>query len=349
MSRAHPRPRQDCDAFKPIPGQFVADIVLQKFRPLDAGVFGQPQQPALLADQAAVDLVELLDQLLDAHVVKSYPFDLPDHFALELVVAALGHAGQRLALAQSVDALVLQLLELLVQFGDGVEDRQYARLQLGLHRGQRNRAFLALGLLAGEIAVNLGEIACLALRVLPGSDFLFGFDGRGRRRRNHGRRRLLEPAAAISGVEIDDVAQQQPVLVQCLAPGDDRADCQRIFANPADHHLAPGLDPLGDGDLALARQQFDRAHLAQIHAHRIVGAADIVVVEIASRLAVGSVSFGCGRLLALLALDNVDAQFGQHRHRVLDLLRRHLIGWQGGVQFVIGQVAALLDRGPASS
>ena len=56
---------------------------------------------------------------------------------------------------------------------------------------------------------------------------------------------------------------------------------QRAFAHAADHHVAAGLDALGDGDLALAGQQLDRAHLAQIHAHRIVGAADIVVVEIA--------------------------------------------------------------------
>jgi hypothetical protein len=41
---------------------------------------------------------------------------------------------------------------------------------------------------------------------------------------------------------------------------------------PGDHRLAAGLDALGDGDLALARQQLHRAHLAQIHAHRIVGA-----------------------------------------------------------------------------
>src|SRR5699024_12465660 len=36
--------------------------------------------------------------------------------------------------------------------------------------------------------------------------------------------------------------------------------------------LAAGLDALGDRDLALAREQFDGAHLAQIHAHGIVGA-----------------------------------------------------------------------------
>ena len=49
-----------------------------------------------------------------------------------------------------------------------------------------------------------------------------------------------------------------------------------------------------------------------------------------------------GRLLALLALDDVDAELGEHRHRVLDLLRGHLVLRQRGVQLVIGQIAALL-------
>ncbi len=45
-----------------------------------------------------------------------------------------------------------------------------------------------------------------------------------------------------------------------------------LSQRPGDHRLAAGLDALGDGDFALARQQLDRAHLAQIHAHGIVGA-----------------------------------------------------------------------------
>src|SRR5438552_329670 len=38
--------------------------------------------------------------------------------------------------------------------------------------------------------------------------------------------------------------------------------------------VLPFLDPLGEGDLALTRQEGDAAHLAQIEAHRILGAAD---------------------------------------------------------------------------
>ena len=52
-----------------------------------------------------------------------------------------------------------------------------------------------------------------------------------------------------------------------------------------------------------------------------------------------------GGLLGLLALDDVDADLGEHRHRVLDLLGGHLLRRQRRVQLVIGDVAALLAAG----
>src|SRR4029453_13158085 len=91
--------------------------------------------------------------------------------------------------------------------------------------------------------------------------------------------------AAIGGVEVDDVAQQHLSRDQLVAPADERAIGGRALADAADHHVAAGLDALGDGDFALARQQLHAAHLAQIHAHGIVGAADIVVVDVAGGLA----------------------------------------------------------------
>jgi hypothetical protein len=44
------------------------------------------------------------------------------------------------------------------------------------------------------------------------------------------------------------------------------------LAESRDHGFAAGLDPLGDGDLALTRKKFHRAHFAEIHAHGVVGA-----------------------------------------------------------------------------
>ncbi len=85
-------------------------------------------------------------------------------------------------------------------------------------------------------------------------------------------RRLLAVGAGVGRFEVDDVAQQDLGLVEFVAPDDDRLEGQRALAQARDHRLAAGLDALGDGDFALARQKLDRAHLAQIHAHRIVGA-----------------------------------------------------------------------------
>src|SRR3546814_6798126 len=76
---------------------------------------------------------------------------------------------------------------------------------------------------------------------------------------------VLGRPAAVGGVEVDDVAQQDAALDERLAPRQQGADGQRALADAADHLLAAGLDALGDGDLALARQQFHRAHRSEEH------------------------------------------------------------------------------------
>ena len=93
----------------------------------------------------------------------------------------------------------------------------------------------------------------------------------------------------------------RPAL-SCVVPGDDRLEGQRALAQPADHHVAAGLDALGDGDLALARQQLDAAHLAQVHADRVVGAAEALLVDVAGRLLVL-----LGLVLGLLGLGDAGA------------------------------------------
>ena len=246
--------------------------------------------------------------------------------------------GRVVPLATETMPLVLQLVELFVDVGDLVEDRDDARPQLRLHRRQRDRAFLALGVFTLGFGALGYDFFFLALGLFLAGG---GFDGR----HQHHRRRvglIGDYRRGVGCVEVDDVAQQHLAFAERVAPQHQRAHGQRAFADAADHHLAPGLDALGDGDLALARQQLDRAHLAQVHAHRVVGAADIVVVEIAAGLGLAVLGLGRGGLLGVLVLDDVDAELGEHRHRVLDLLGRHLLGRQRGVQFVIGEVAALL-------
>ena len=68
--------------------------------------------------------------------------------------------------------------------------------------------------------------------------------------------------------------QEHIAVIQFIAPDGDGLEGERALAQAGDHRLAAGLNTLGDGDLALAREQANRAHLTQIHAHRVVGALD---------------------------------------------------------------------------
>ena len=93
--------------------------------------------------------------------------------------------------------------------------------------------------------------------------------------------RLPRPRRLLGGralrqhrVKIEDFAQLHRAVVEGVRPFDDRVEGDRAFAQAPDHDVAAGLDALGDGDFAFAAEQFDRAHLAQVHAHRVVGAVD---------------------------------------------------------------------------
>ena len=262
--------------------------------------------------------------------------------------------------------MVLELAELLVVGGDEVEGLEHLGLELGLHGGERKRI---LEIVLFVVEFFLGD--ALAILVVAG-----GWRCRGRRCvavaamtgrlavhafRQRLRRRGLGVRALIGGFEIDDVAEQNLAFVQLVAPDDDGLEGERAFAKPRDHRLAACLDALGDGDLALARQKLDGAHLAQIHAYRIVGALG----RLGLGLGLGDGGYGGDgarrgfrgggallRLLGLVGVDDVDAHVGKHRHGVLDLLGRDFLGREHLVQLVIGDEPAglrrldqLLDRG----
>src|SRR5262249_46771055 len=117
-------------------------------------------------------------------------------------------------------------------------------------------------------------------------------------------------------------AQEHLSLVELVAPDDDGLEGERTLAQAGDHRLAAGLDALGNGDLALARQKLHRAHFAQVHAHRIIRAfgrlrpsRDLLLnLDEFAALASGLFLGLRARLLFLFArlLDDVDAHLAEH-------------------------------------
>ncbi len=111
------------------------------------------------------------------------------------------------------------------------------------------------------------------------------------------------------------------------------------------------LDPLGDLDLAFARQELDRAHLAHVHAHRIGRAAELGIERRRSGFGFlldvlgghGGRRFGHQQRLGVggLVVD-LDAHVADHRDDALDLLGVEDVVGQVVVDLGVRQVAALL-------
>ncbi len=298
------------------------------------------------------------------------------------------------------DVLLLQAAQALEAVGDVVEGLDHFRLQLGLDRGERQRILhvvfvvIALGGGLGRILRLLAVLARFARRAwctwrhcatlngvaaagaaggaaggcttckcgTPGTGVAPGTCATGLPSGPiTGGCIFLRVGAGVGRFQVDDVAQEDFAVVQLVAPDDDGLEGQRAFAEAGDHRLAAGLDALGDGDFAFARQQFDGAHFAQIHAHGIVGALGrLLLFGGGERFGFRLDDLGAGVLLVVvgdhlvgglllafvvvgvLGLDHVDAHLAEHGEGVLDLLGGDLLGGHHGVELFVGDEAALL-------
>ncbi len=72
-------------------------------------------------------------------------------------------------------------------------------------------------------------------------------------------------------VEDHDFFDIAHAALEVFAQRHDLANHNRRTRNGLEHAHLPALNALGDFDFALAREQRNRAHFAQIHAHRVIG------------------------------------------------------------------------------
>ena len=333
--------------------------MLKKFLTLDLGVGGHAQQLAFGRDQPPIKAVELFHQIFDAVVVEMHVLHKIDQLLAQLAVALFLSRLDLVALVDGFQTGDLQLVEFFVGFVDLLEGFNDFRRQLGFQLSERQVLFLAVfviviavtgcasPIVARRAALSFfrfGLFRAFGGSTLPGVGFAAAFV-LGVLIRLVG---SLSGPAAVGGVQVNNIAQQHFLGDQRVMPLHDGADGQRAFADATDHHFTAGLNALGDSDLAFARQQFDRTHFAQVHADRVVGAAQVGFVDVAflgARAFSIRNAFGGGRFFAVFAFDDIDAHFRQHGHGVFDLFRRDLVGGKRRVEVVIGDIPPRLAFG----
>ena len=129
------------DAPQPFRVQLLALIFLQEHFARNLVGLGQAHEPAFERVEPLVDVVELLDQRLDARIVERQRLHIGDDLIAQLLVAALLRGRERGLVA---DFLVLQLAQRLVGLGDAVEGLEHLRLELGFHRRERDARIVVL-------------------------------------------------------------------------------------------------------------------------------------------------------------------------------------------------------------
>ena len=124
-------------AVEPERVELRTQIVLEEILARHAMALGEPHQAALAADEALVDVVELLDQRVDARLVQPQRFHLADDLVLQLLIVAFLRGRERLPFELELDILILQPAQALVGVGDGVEGLDHLGLELRLDCGDR--------------------------------------------------------------------------------------------------------------------------------------------------------------------------------------------------------------------
>ncbi len=146
-------------------------------------------------------------------------------------------------------------------------------------------------------------------------------------------------------VEEHDFLDGAHAALQVLADGDDFADDDRRARQRLEHAQLATLNALGDFNFAFAREQRNRAHLAQIHADGIVGFFQRAGRQIKFNVLAGfhlTSNFLSDRHLG--PLQHIDALGADGGQQVIEIVGRMHIVRDKVVHLVIGEVALLFAR-----
>ena len=146
-------------------------------------------------------------------------------------------------------------------------------------------------------------------------------------------------------VEDHELANRAFSRVQVVAELDDPLGHERRPRDGLDHGQLAALDPPRDLDLALAREEGDRAHFPEIHAHRVVGLVEGARREIELQLLGafgGPVDDLVVAQILLVRVDDLDARAAEGVEEVVQLVGRRDLRRQQLVDLVVEEVALLL-------
>ena len=148
-------------------------------------------------------------------------------------------------------------------------------------------------------------------------------------------------------LEDHQLADAALVVLQLIAHRHDRAGDGRRARDRLDDGQLAALDALGDLDFALAGEQGHGAHLAEVHADRVVRLVERAGRQIELEL-LGTFARPVEQLVVavgLLGVDDFDAGAAERAEQVVQLVRRRDVGGQQLVDLVVEQVALFLADG----
>ena len=182
----------------------------------------------------------------------------------------------------------------------------------------------------------LGQLHVVGARLADGLDLLEHFDGA-----------LLDHLVGDFLVAEDhQLADGALAGAQLVAHDQDALGDGRRAGDRLDDRELAALDALGDRDFAFAREQRHGAHLAQVHADRVVGLVERARREIELRLVARAVAIEVlVAAVRLVGIDDLDAGAAEGVEQIVEILGRGDLGGQHLVDLVVEQVALLLADG----